>query len=88
MLDAQGSEDLGLCRWRAGGCAGFGGRDTATFVAGSGITGMVLKLDADVPGIGEDDFQAAANDAKENCPVSQALKNNVPITLEATLRSS
>lgn len=58
---------------------------TATFVAGSGITGMMLKLDADVPGMSEEDFQKAANDAKENCPVSQALDGNVPITLEARL---
>jgi lipoyl-dependent peroxiredoxin len=58
---------------------------TATFVAGSGITGMVLRLTADVPGINEDDFQDAAEQAKEGCPVSQALKGNVPITLEATL---
>lgn len=59
---------------------------TATFVAGTGITGMALKLDADVPGMSEDDFQQAADNAKENCPVSQALKGNVPITLEANLR--
>ncbi len=31
-----------------------------------------------------EDFQAAAEDAKANCPVSQALKA-VPITLEARL---
>lgn len=58
---------------------------TATFVGGEGITQMVLKLQADVPGIGEDDFQQAAETAKENCPVSQALKGNVPISLEASL---
>ncbi|HEX2155079.1 MAG TPA: OsmC family peroxiredoxin [Acidimicrobiia bacterium] len=58
---------------------------TATFVAGSGITGMVLRLTADVPGISEEDFQNSAEQAKEGCPVSQALKGNVPITLEATL---
>jgi organic hydroperoxide reductase OsmC/OhrA len=27
----------------------------------------------------------AAETAKENCPVSQALKGNVPITLDASL---
>lgn len=58
---------------------------TATFVAGTGITQMVLKLTADVPGMSEEDFQAAAEAAKEGCPVSQALKGNVPITLEAAL---
>lgn len=58
---------------------------TATFVAGTGITGMTLKLTADIPGIDESEFQEVAEDAKENCPVSQALKGNVPITLEARL---
>ncbi|HZD05361.1 MAG TPA: OsmC family peroxiredoxin [Longimicrobiales bacterium] len=55
---------------------------TATFVAGTGITGMVLKLTADVPGLSEEDLRAAAETAKDGCPVSQALKGNVPITLE------
>lgn len=58
---------------------------TATFVAGTGITQMVLKLTGDVPGMGAEEFQAAAETAKEGCPVSQALKGNVPITLEANL---
>lgn len=59
---------------------------TATFVPGTGITQMVLRLDADVPDISQEAFQEAAESAKENCPVSQALKGNVPITLEANLR--
>lgn len=58
---------------------------TATFVAGTGITQMVLKLTGNVPGMGAEEFQAAAETAKEGCPVSQALKGNVPITLEANL---
>ena len=58
---------------------------TATFVAGTGITRMALDLTGDVPGISEEDFQAAAQAAKEGCPVSQALKGNVEITLEAKL---
>ncbi len=55
---------------------------TATFVAGTGITGMVLQLTADVPGLDADGLRAKAEAAKEGCPVSQALKGNVPITLE------
>ena len=55
-----------------------------TFVPGTGITGIALSVVGDVPGISAEDFQAAAQDAKENCPVSQALKA-VPITLEARL---
>lgn len=58
---------------------------TATFVAGTGITQMVLKVTADVPGMSADDFLAQAEAAKDGCPVSQALKGNVPISLEASL---
>ena len=58
---------------------------TATFVAGTGITTMALKLVGQVPGISEEDFQTAAEAAKTGCPVSQALKGNVEITLDARL---
>jgi osmotically inducible protein OsmC len=58
---------------------------TATFVPGQGITSMELEVRGVVPGISEEEFAALAEDAKENCPVSQALKGNVPITLAATL---
>ena len=58
---------------------------TATFVPGTGITAMALELTADVPGMSADDFQAAAQAAKDGCPVSQALKGNVEITLTASL---
>lgn len=59
---------------------------TATFVPGTGITEMALTLVGDVPGISEADFLEAANGAKENCPVSQALKGNVEISLDASLK--
>jgi osmotically inducible protein OsmC len=55
---------------------------TATFVPGEGITGMRLVLSARVPGLSDEDFRTAAENAKENCPVSQALAGNVPITLQ------
>jgi osmotically inducible protein OsmC len=55
---------------------------TATFVPGTGITGMKLVLSADVPGLDADGLREAAEAAKDGCPVSQALKGNVPITLE------
>lgn len=58
---------------------------TATFIAGEGITGMALTVKGVVPGISEEDFLASAENAKDNCPVSQALKGNVPVTLDATL---
>lgn len=55
-----------------------------TFQPGTGITGIALNVVADVPGMSAEDFEAAAQDAKSNCPVSQALKA-VPITLAARL---
>ncbi len=53
-----------------------------TFEDGT-ITKIHLKLEATVPGITEQDFQAAAQKAKEICPVSKLLK--AEITLSATL---
>jgi osmotically inducible protein OsmC len=54
-----------------------------TFQPGTGITGIVLKVTGNVPGMTAEQFQEAAEEAKVGCPVSQALKA-VPITLEAT----
>ena len=51
-----------------------------------GITKIELTTVGVVPGISEADFQAAAQKAKENCPVSKALAA-VEITLTATLAS-
>lgn len=58
---------------------------TATFVPGEGITGITITVKGVVPDISEEDFQATAENAKENCPVSKALAGNVPITLDASL---
>jgi len=58
---------------------------TATFVVGEGITSIELTVRATVDGMSDEDFQATAQDAKENCPVSKALAGNVPITLDAAL---
>lgn len=44
-----------------------------------------LVLQARVPGITQDVFDASTADAKENCPISKLL--NAAITLEATLES-
>jgi len=55
-----------------------------TFQPGEGITGSHLLVSAKVPGISEGDFERIAEDAKQNCPVSQALAG-IPITLEASL---
>ena len=52
-----------------------------TFQPGEGITGIVIRVKGDVPGLSDDDFRAAAEGAKENCPVSKALAGTT-ITLE------
>ena len=59
---------------------------TVTFVPGTGITKSALTVTGTVPGLDEDGFRQAAEDAKENCPVSSALKGNVELELNAQLR--
>ena len=60
---------------------------TSTFVPGTGITQMKLDVTGTVPGIDEAAFVEAAEGARDNCPVSGALKGNVEILLEARLAS-
>ena len=55
-----------------------------TFKPGTGITGIHLTVVGTVEGISKEDFEAAAEDAKKNCPVSQAL-TGTSITMEASL---
>ncbi|QFZ16113.1 OsmC family protein [Saccharothrix syringae] len=55
-----------------------------TFQPGTGITGIHLTVTADVPGLDAEGFAAAAENAKQNCPVSKALAGT-EITLTATL---
>jgi lipoyl-dependent peroxiredoxin len=55
-----------------------------TFRPGEGIAGSHLLVSARIPGISEADFARLAEEAKANCPVSQALAG-IPITLEASL---
>ena len=50
------------------------------------ITQIALDCEADVPGIDDATFQQQANTAKENCPISKALKAT-KITLNARLKS-
>jgi osmotically inducible protein OsmC len=58
---------------------------TVTFVPGTGITKSALTVVGRVPGMDEASFRAAAEAAKEGCPVSGALKGNVELTLDARL---
>lgn len=58
---------------------------TVTFQPGEGITRVALTVDGRVSGLDEAAFQQAAQTAKENCPVSQALAGVPEISLEAKL---
>ena len=53
--------------------------------AGFAIKTMRLETRGRVPGIDAAEFQRAAEEAKNGCPVSGALKNNVAIELDAKL---
>lgn len=49
------------------------------------ITTMRLEVRGKVPGLPRDAFVKAAQSAKDNCPVSKALKGNVAFELDARL---
>jgi osmotically inducible protein OsmC len=59
-------------------------RADVAFQPGVGITGIVLTVRAEVPGMSPDEFEVHAEGAKNGCPVSQALKGT-HISLEAEL---
>lgn len=52
------------------------------------VTTSHLVVRGDVPGIDAATFTTIAEDAKDNCPISIALKGNVALTVEATLAGS
>jgi lipoyl-dependent peroxiredoxin len=58
---------------------------TLTFVPGTGITKVALAVRGTVPGLDEAGFVEAAENAKDNCPVSKALAAVPEITVEASL---
>ena len=60
---------------------------TVTFQPGEGITRIRLEVEGRVPGIDAEEFRRAAEDAKENCPVSKALAGVPEISLDARLAS-
>ena len=63
-------------------------RATATFdKVGDGfrMTTMRLRIRGQVDGLDEDGFREAAEQAKDNCPVSQALSDDVEVALDAAL---
>jgi lipoyl-dependent peroxiredoxin len=53
--------------------------------AGWKIARSTITVKGDVPGIDQATFQALADDAKDNCPVSVALKGNVDLVVDASL---
>jgi lipoyl-dependent peroxiredoxin len=58
---------------------------TVTFVPGTGISKIALRVVGEVPGIDEGAFVEAAEAAKDGCPVSKALASVHEISLEAAL---
>jgi lipoyl-dependent peroxiredoxin len=58
---------------------------TVTFQPGEGITKIALTVKGRVPGLDADAFREAAEEAKQNCPVSKALASVPEITLDAGL---
>ena len=54
---------------------------------GFSITKMHLNTAVKVKDIGEDKFLEIANAAKENCPVSKAIKQGVSISMDAKLEN-
>ncbi len=49
------------------------------------VISSALTVRGRIPGGDAESFRQAAEGAKENCPISQALKGNVEMTVEATL---
>ena len=49
------------------------------------VVSSELEVKGDVPGADATKFAEAAEDAKENCPISRALKGNVKLSVKANL---
>jgi lipoyl-dependent peroxiredoxin len=54
---------------------------------GFSVSRMDLDVHARVPGLDQAGFEQYAEDGERGCPVSNALRGNVEITLTATLDS-
>jgi osmotically inducible protein OsmC len=52
---------------------------------GMQVTHSHLVVKGKVPGLTQEQFAAAATEAEKGCPVSNALRNNIEITVEGTL---
>jgi osmotically inducible protein OsmC len=49
------------------------------------VASSALKVEGRVPGIDAAAFAQAAEEAKDGCPISQALQGNVELSVKATL---
>ncbi len=49
------------------------------------VKSSALEVTGSVPGLDAAGFQKAAEGAKDGCPISQALKGNVELSMKATL---
>jgi osmotically inducible protein OsmC len=58
---------------------------TCTFRPGKGITTMALDVSADVPGVDQAGFKEGLDAAEGSCPVSNALRGNVEISVGGSL---
>jgi len=61
---------------------------TVTFAkaeAGWKVASSAIEVNGRVPGASADDFQAAAEKARDGCPISVALKGNVELSVTARL---
>ena len=53
---------------------------------GWGVVASVISVVGEVEGISEADFVAAAEAAKDGCPISKAIQGNVAISVQAKLK--
>jgi lipoyl-dependent peroxiredoxin len=54
---------------------------------GFAVTRSALEVNGKVAGLDQDGFQRAAEEAEKGCPISNAIRDNLDITVKATLES-
>ena len=51
------------------------------------VKSSTLDVRGKVPGLSADEFTQLANQAEQGCPISNVMRGNVPVTVNATLES-
>jgi lipoyl-dependent peroxiredoxin len=51
------------------------------------VTRSALEVSGVVAGLDQDGFQRAAEEAEKGCPISNAIRGNVEVTVKATLEA-